>query len=245
MNRAGETNLTDVTSASSSLLPRWLSLSLVGLLVVGTGLLAGAGRVEFATPFTARQVAVQVIFFDAETGEVVPRTLAHLLPLAMERRLGHKVDIYQLPPRFLPAILESVMVWLCLWLATGLTGWLLRRQLSPALWWRMGEAVGWLAFWRALQTIAVSHWLLLPNGRTDLVMAMVDLTLGVGASGNLLGAILWRSALWVGAAVASFVHLFVLLRRLFQCPQITAVFATLLVYLLARSLYWLAIFWAS
>ncbi len=243
MNPSTEASNLMVTAKSSVRL-RW-SFVITVALVLATGVVAGFGRVEFASPFLARQASVQVVFYDSVTGNEVAPNPAALLPLALEGRLGHQVNIFSAPPLLLESTLQSLLAWLCVWVALGLTGWLLRFPLDTTRWWHLGVAAGSLSLWRLLQAISISHWLLLPQGRPDLVTALLDFTMGIAAPTPLLWAVLWRGAWWLMAGLALFVHLFLLTRAQWRCSMGKAFLATLLAYLFARGLYWLATFAAA
>ncbi|MFN3422348.1 MAG: hypothetical protein ACK40X_11570, partial [Armatimonadota bacterium] len=60
-----------------------LSLAIAAFVVVATGIISALARVEIVSPFTSRQTAVQVSFYD-ETGKVVNPNPAQLLPLALQ-----------------------------------------------------------------------------------------------------------------------------------------------------------------
>jgi hypothetical protein len=179
---------------------------------------------------------VQVSFYD-ETGKVVNPDPAQLLPLTLQRRLGYEAEIYRPKPEFLKATLQSILAWLSLWLALGLTFWVFNRSLTTSQWWRIGSTAGWLLIWRLLQALSVSCWLWLPNWRSDLVIALLDLVQGHPIPTNLLWAILWRGTIWVLTGIATLVHIFILLRRNFGFSYPKAFVALIAVYLLARLIY--------
>lgn len=211
-------------------------LAIAVVIVVATGIIAALARVEIASPFTARQAAVQVSFYD-ETGKAVNPNPVQLLPLALQRRLGYQAEIYRPQPEFLRATLQSLLAWLSLWLALGLTVWAFNRSLSTPQWWRAGSVSGWLMVWRLLQTLSVSCWLWLPNWRSELVTALLDLVQGYHVPANLLWAVLWRGTLWLLMGAATFVHMFVSLRRSFGLPRFKAAVGLIATYLLARLIY--------
>jgi len=210
------------------------------VVVMGTGIISAFARVEIASPFTSRQTAVQVTFYDGETGKVVNPNPAQLLPLALQRRLGYQAEIYRPRPEFLKATLQSVLAWLSLWLALGLTVWAFNRSLTTSQFWQIGSISGWLLIWRLLQALSVSCWLWLPNWRSDLVLALLDLVQGHPVPTNLLWAILWRGTLWLLIGLASLIHIFIALRRSFGFSRLKALLGLVSVYLLARLIYVLA-----
>lgn len=206
------------------------------VIVAATGITSALARVEIASPFTARQAAVQVLFYD-ETGKIVNPNPAQLLSLALQRRLGYQAEIYRPKPEFLRTSLQSVLAWLSLWLALGLTIWVFNRSLTTLQWWQIGSIAGWLLIWRLMQALSVSCWLWLPNWRSDLITALLDLVQGYSIPENLLWAILWRGALWLSMGVAAFVHLFFAFRRSFGFSRPKALLGLAAVYLLARLIY--------
>ncbi len=223
-------------------LPRTFSLPFKSLLValgivLATGLVAGWGRVEFASPFLARQAAVKVTFYDSLTDQVVPTTPATLLPLALDRRLGHRVDIFSIPPPIGLATLQSLLAWLCVWVALGASRWVLRLPFTSSLWWQLGVTSGVMSLWRLLQALFISHWLWLPGGRPDLVAALLDLTMGMSVPSPLLWGVLWRGAGWLLMGLGMIGHLFFVFRWQWQCSRRKALLGTLLTFLIARLLY--------
>ena len=115
------------TPDKSSVRLRW-SLAAVAALVVATGVIAGVVRVEFASHFLARHALVQVTFYDSVTGNEVAPHPTGLLPFALQRQLGQQANIFSAPPLLLPAILQSLLAWLCVWVALGITGWRRREK---------------------------------------------------------------------------------------------------------------------
>lgn len=214
-----------------------ISLAAAISVVVATGLIAGAGRVEFASPFTTRQAAVRVTFYDGETGEIVDHNAIQLLPLALQGRLGYQVEVYRLPPNFLRATLQSFLAWLSLWLALGLTIWAYQRSLTTNQWFQIGSISGWLMLWRLFQVIGVSCWLWLPNWRSELVVALLDLVQGNPVPHNLAWATMWRGTLWLSMGIATFIHIFAVFRLKFNVPSVPSLFGLLPVYLIARLIY--------
>jgi hypothetical protein len=230
---------TQPDSANSQILPKHhlLRLAFAFLVVVAAGLISGSGRVEIASPFTARQAAVQVIFYDGETGEVIEPNAIQLLPLALQRRLGYQAEIYRPKPDFLKATLQSLLAWLSLWLALGLTVWAIKRSLVTLQWLQIGEIAGWLMVWRLLQAISVSCWVWLPNWRSDLVIGLLDLVQGHPVPSNLAWAVLWRGAIWLAMGIATFVHIFIAFRRKFAFSRLVSLLSMLATYLVARLIY--------
>ncbi|MCX7642264.1 MAG: hypothetical protein N2116_00435 [Armatimonadetes bacterium] len=217
-----------------------LNLGIAAVIVLATGIISALARVELASPFTSRQAAVRVLFYDGETGKVVNPNPTQLLPLAVQRRLGYQAKIYRPKPDFPRTTLQSLLAWLSLWLALSLTVWGFNRSLSTSQLWQIGSVAGWLLFWRLLQALSISCWLWLPNWRSDLVIALLDLVQGYPIAENLLWAILWRGALWFLTGVATFVHIFASLRRSFGFPRSKAFLGLIAVYLLARLIYFLS-----
>lgn len=211
-------------------------IAIAVVIVAATGIISALARVELASPFTARQAAVQVIFYD-ETGKVINPTPAQLFPLAFQRRLGYQAEIYRPKPEFLRTSLQSLLAWLSLWLALGLTVWVVNRSLTTSQWWQIGSIAGWLLTWRLLQALSVSCWLWLPNWRSDLITALLDLVQGYPVPENLMWAVLWRGILWLSMGVAAFVHIFVVLRRSFGFSRPKSFFGLAAVYLFARLIY--------
>lgn len=207
------------------------------IVVIATGMIAGSARVELASPFTARQSAVEVTFYDGETGQVINPSASQILPLALQGRLGYLAEIYRLPPNYLKSVLQSVLAWLSLWLALGLTILVLKRSLGGYDWFKVGSIAGWLMFWRLLQAVSVSCWLWLPNWRSDLVVGLLDLVQGHPVPADTVWAVLWRGALWLVMGIATFVHIFSVLRRGFNCTRLTSLLGLLMTYLLARLIY--------
>jgi hypothetical protein len=230
---------TQPDSANSQILPKHylLRLAFAFLVVVAAGLISGSGRVEIASPFTARQAAVQVIFYDGETGEVIEPNAVQLLPLALQRRLGYQAEIYRPKPDFLKATLQSLLAWLSLWLALGLTVWAIKRSLVMLQWLQIGEIAGWLMVWRLLQAISVSCWVWLPNWRSDLVIGLLDLVQGHPVPSNLAWAVLWRGAIWLAMGIATFVHIFIAFRRKFAFSRLVSLLSMLATYPVARLIY--------
>lgn len=207
------------------------------IVVIATGMIAGSARVELASPFTARQSAVEVTFYDGETGQVINPSASQILPLALQRRLGYLAEIYRPSPNYLKSVLQSVLAWLSLWLALGLTILVLKRPLKGHDWFKVGTIAGWLMFWRLLQAVSVSCWLWLPNWRSDLVVGLLDLVQGHPVPADMVWTILWRGALWLVMGIATFVHIFFVLRRGFNCTRLTSLLGLLMTYLLARLIY--------
>ncbi|MCX7967502.1 MAG: hypothetical protein N3B10_03315 [Armatimonadetes bacterium] len=214
-----------------------LPLVIAAVIVLAAGIISALARVEIASPFTSRQAAVQVFFYDVETGEIVNPNPAQLIPLALQRRIGYQAEIYRPRPEFLRVTLQCVLTWLSFWLALGLTVWFFNRSLTIPQWWEIGSTAGWLLVWRLLQSLSISHWLWLPNWRSDLVTALLDLFQGYPIAADLLWAVLWRGLLWLLMGVASFVHIFVVLRRNFNLNIPKALIGLVAVYLLARLIY--------
>jgi hypothetical protein len=180
---------------------------------------------------------VQVIFYDGETGEVIEPNAVQLLPLALQRRLGYQAEIYRPKPDFLKATLQSLLAWLSLWLALGLTVWAIKRSLVMLQWFQIGEITGWLMVWRLLQAISVSCWVWLPNWRSDLVIGLLDLVQGHPIPSNLAWAVLWRGAIWLTMGIATFVHIFIAFRRKFAFSRLVSLLSMLATYLVARLIY--------
>lgn len=210
---------------------------------MATGMIGGAGRVEFATPFTARLQAVTVTFYHSATGEPLSNVL-RLWQAVKERQLTHHIQAFEMPPTYLVSTLQSVLSWLSLWLAMGLTVILLRRPLTTTLWWQIGGMVGCLFIWRLLQAISVSHWLWLPNGQPTLVDAISDMlvkmTLGATVPSALLWAFLWRALFWLLTGTLFFISLFFVVRSSFRCSKLTALLSVVITYIAARWIYALA-----
>jgi len=229
-------------SANLQILPkhRLLRFALAFSVVIAAGLISGAARVEIASPFTARQAAVQVIFYDGETGEVIDPNAVQLLPLALQKRLGYQAEIYRPKPNFLKATLQSLLAWLSLWVAIGLTVLAIKRSLVTSLWFQIGEVAGWLMLWRLFQAISVSCWVWLPNWRSDLIVGLLDLVQGHPVPSNLAWAVLWRGAIWLAMGIATFVHIFIALRLKFAFSRLASLLGLLATYLIARLIYFLS-----
>lgn len=213
-----------------------LRLVIAALIVAVTGFISALARVEIASPFTSRQTAVQVSFYD-ETGKVVNPNPAQLLSLTLQRRLGYQAEIYRPKPEFLRATLQSVLAWLSLWLGMGLTFWIFNRSLTNSQWWGIGSIAGWLLSWRLLQALSISCWLWLPNWSSNLVVALLDLVQGHPIPAKLLWAVLWRGAIWLLTGIATLIHLLIILRRGFGFSYPKAFAALIAIYLLARLIY--------
>lgn len=226
-------------SANLQILPKHplLRFAFAFFVVIAAGLISGAARVEIASPFTARQAAVQVIFYDGETGEVIDPNAVQLLPLALQKRLGYQAEIYRPKPNFLKATLQSLLAWLSLWVALGLTVWVIKRSLVTPQWFQIGEIAGWLMVWRLLQSVSVSCWVWLPNWRSDLVVGLLDLVQGHPVPADLAWAVLWRGAIWLTMGIATFVHIFIALRRNFAFSRLASLLGLLATYLVARLIY--------
>lgn len=214
-----------------------LSFAAAFLVVMATGFIAGTGRVELISPFTASQASVQVTFYDGETGEVIDPSAVKLIPLALQNRLGYQAEIYRPSPEFLKTILQSLLAWLSLWLALGLTVWVVKRSLKVPQWFQVGSVSGWLMLWRLFQAISISCWLWLPNWRSDLVIGLLDLVQGNPIPTNLAWAVLWRGTLWLLMGIATFVHIIFAFRRNFGFSWFALFFGLLATYILSRLIY--------
>jgi hypothetical protein len=230
----------------SDLLPkgsqaRWLLIG--GLIVLVVGFIASLARVEFSSPFTARLAAVTVRFFEAGKGREVTGNLFQLWQLAQRHRLAYFVTVHRFPPRYLPVILQSLLGWLCLWLAVGLVGLALRCPMPSLCWWQLGGWLGCLFIGRLLQIISVSAWLWFPHERPNLLNALVDMALGLPLPSTAYAALFWRISLWLLSTLLLPICLFFLLRIAWHCSKGKAFVGTLLTIPLASVLYRLATFW--
>lgn len=221
---------------------RNLSFALLSstLIVVATGITAGAARVELPSPFGVRQAAVQVFFYDGLSGEYISPNPGQLLSLTLQKRLGYEAEIYRPKPNFVGAILQSLLAWLSLWIALGLSVWLFKRSLTTSQWWHLGSMAGSVMIWRLLQALTVSCWLWLPNWRSDLVLALLDIVQGYPVSANLVWPVLWRGSLWLLTGTATFVHIFIALRRSFSLSCRGSLASLAITYFAARLIYTLA-----
>ncbi len=156
-----------------------------------------------------------------------------------------KIQAFEMPPNYLVGVLQSLLSWLSLWLAMGLTGALLRRPLTTALWWQIGGMVGCLFIWRLLQALSVSYWLWLPKGQPTLVHALsetlVKMALGEPVTFQLVLAFLWRALFWVLTGALFFASLFFAVRSAFRCSRLTALLGFVITCIAARCIYALAI----
>lgn len=207
------------------------------VIVFVTGFVVGISRVELSSPFNARQAAVQVFFYDGLTGKYISPNPALLLSLSLQKRLGYEAEIYRPSPNFVRSILQSLLSWLSLWLALGLSFWLFKRSLSTSKWFQIGAIAGSLVIWRLLQALTVSYWLWLPNWRSDLVIALLDIVQGHPVQAHLVWAVLWRSFLWLLTGLATFVHIFFVMRRTFQLPFHLSLLGLIVTYMAAWLIY--------
>ncbi|MCS7192845.1 MAG: hypothetical protein NZ937_07690 [Armatimonadetes bacterium] len=219
---------------------QFLSLLASLLIVVATGVVIGVARVELASPFTARQDAVQIVFYDDLTGEHVDPNAIQLLLLTSKKRLGYMVEIYRLKPNFLGGILQSLLAWFSLWLAMGFSLWLIKRSLKTAQWWQIGFLTGLLMVWRFLQALSVSHWLWLPDWRPDFVVALLDIVQGHSVQAPLVWGILWRGTIWLLTGLATFIHIFWASHRIFELSHSASFFNLLLTYIVSKIVYFLS-----
>ncbi len=207
------------------------------LIVIATGVVVGASRVELASPFTARLVAVQVFFHDGVTGKYVNPNAVQLLPLALQGRLGYEAEIRRQKPNFVPAIFQSLLAWLSLWLALGLSLWLIKRSLTTYQWWQIGLLTGSLMIWRLLQALTVSCWLWLPHWNLELVIALLDILQGRPVPTHLVFAVLWRGSLWLLMGIATLIHILAIMQRSFEFSRKASLLGLIVTYIFAKLVY--------
>lgn len=220
---------------------RWLVLG--GLAVLFVGFFASFAKVEFPSPFTARLAAVTVRFYEADKQREVTGNTLQLWQLAQRHRLAYFVTVHRFSPRYIPVILQSLLSWLCLWLAVGLVGLALRCPIPSSRWWQLGGWLGCLFAGRLLQAISASTWVWLPNERPTFLNALVDMALGLPLPSTAYAALFLRISLWLLSTLLLPVSLFFLLRIAWCCSKGKAFAGTLLTIPIASALYRLVTFW--
>ena len=229
------------TAQQGRRLSLWLFVGVLPVLMAG--FVASLARVEFSSPFTARLTTATVRFYEAGKQREVTGNTLQLWQLAQRRRLAYFVAVHRFPPRYIPTILQSLLGWLCLWLAAGLVGLALRCPMPSSHWWQLGGWLGCLFVGRLLQAISASTWLWLPDERPTLLNALVDMALGLPLSAATYAALFWRASFWLFATLLLPISLFFVLRGAWRCSTGKALAGTLLTVLLASILYRLATFW--
>lgn len=210
------------------------------LSVIATGIFAGAGRVEFPTPLTARLSIMPVTFYDMQTQTELPNNVLVLWKAALQRRLALWVRVLEVQPDFVTPLLQSIICWLSLWLAVGLTGFLFSQRLTTPLWWQIGGIVGSLFSLKLLHAVAASYWIWAPNWQPDLVDALADMLVGIPVPSAMVWAVSLRGLFWSLTALLFLVGLFFAIRNAFKLSVAKTLLCGFIAYLLARLIYALA-----